>query len=174
MNSQELVDCLLKLQGSSAQERKHATLVLGGLTPEDACPIEPLVQVLSSENDDLVFWSIVALGRLQHQAELAVGKISVIAKTHHAFGIRQVALTALSKIAPDSAAARLAIFAAFADDNPFVRREALQSSILIPEHTSDELSKIAAMSADRDETVAAWSTVVLRNIRIKQEPKNAL
>jgi HEAT repeat protein len=174
VNIQKVEDCLSKLQGSNTQERKSASLILGGLIPEDAWPIEPLVDALDSENDDLVFWSIIALGRLEHHAALAVEKISIIAKTHQAFGIRQVALSTLSKIAPKSIVARKAIFSAFTDDSPLVRREALQSSILVHEHTSEELSKIAAMSADRDKTVAAWSDVALRNIRIKLERKNAL
>ena len=165
---------LALLQSPNEDERHEARLALGGVEPEDNWEIAPLILAAASSNTDLVFWSVTALGRLHHRAESAVRTLGDLARSHPAFGVRQAALHALSEIDPGSSIARAAIFSAFEDESPFVRREALQSAISVPAHTAEELEQIGAMAADPDQTVSAWSEVALRNIRVRGKSDHAL
>jgi HEAT repeat protein len=166
---QEVKAFLSMLEGDDAEARHQAKLVLGGLLPDSGWPVEPLVEALNSQSDDVVLWTIVALGRLETRSTPAIDLIANLARGHRALGVRQAALKALSNIEPGAVAARSAIFAALADESALVRREALQSSISVPAHTQAELTQIAEMAADSDESVSRWSEIALRNIRVRSE-----
>jgi hypothetical protein len=160
-------DWLQDLRSADPDKRRAATSKIGGLTPEDDCSIECFVEAMESHNDDLVFWSVLGLGCLGSRSVAAVPLIASLSRQHSAFGVRQIAISALREISPANPVARRAIFTALSDDNPFVRREALQSCIEVGAHTDEELDQIRAMATDPDKTVSEWSEVVLRNNRIR-------
>ena len=168
-------DWLSWLTGSSSRRRKEATLILGGLTPEDNVRLAPLIEALSSEIDDLVFWSATGLGCSGSRAINAVSELVRVASFHEQFGNRQAAVSALSEIAPDSAIAKAAVLRSLGDSSPIVRRQALQALIQFTELSADDLCRIEVMEHDPDEAVASWSEIALRNIRSNtqhKQPKN--
>jgi hypothetical protein len=59
------------------------------------------------------------------------------------------------------------IFQALNDPVSFVRREALQALISVPNLSADELARIKDMERDPDGDVASWSEIALRNIRLR-------
>ncbi len=91
--------------------------------------------------------------------------LAAVARTHPLIGVRQSAVAALVKIAPAAMLTKLVVFELFADDSSYVRRDALQASIKLAEHTAADLQRIAAMGADPDGDVSRWSEIALRNIR---------
>jgi HEAT repeat protein len=156
------------LQYGNHSERKEATLILGGLKPSDPVRLSPLVQALESEDDNLIFWCVIALGRLRSRARRAVPRLLPLLE-RSAFGIRQAVVLTLSKIAPNDERVKGAILGALKDPSPLVRRQALQAAIVIPHLTKGELRSIRSMENDLDEAVARWSEVALRNIRLRQK-----
>jgi len=70
-------------------------------------------------------------------------------------------------IAPDEPTVKTAVFGAFADSSPFVRRQALQSAIQVVGLSDADLEIIRGLGADPDEAVASWSEIALRNIRLR-------
>ena len=142
-------------------------LHLGGVTPDDRVPLQPLIDAVSRGREPEVFWAVVALGRLKDPAAVAVPLLCKVAAEHPAFGVRQAALIAIAKIAPGDERVKAAVLAAFKDPSPFVRRQALQETIKLGGLTPDELAAIKACENDPDEAVADWSEIALRNIRLR-------
>jgi len=164
------------LQGLSDPdpEIRHAsTIAIGGLSPADEVPIDAFIQALDSANETLVFWSVTGLACLGSRSASAIPKLANLAQKHPAFGVRQCALYALSKIGPSAPEAKLAFLDGLADDNAFVRRQALHSCIAIPVLGEADLARISALASDPDQTVATWSEVTLRNIRLRSNQGHA-
>ena len=159
------------LTGKDERKWHRATLILGGLSPENEVDTTPLVKALASENRDVVFWSTVGLGRLGARASGAICELSHLAINHHQFGVRQAAVRALSKIGPSDRQAKSAVLAALDDPNPFVRQSALQALIDFKELSKRELSRIEAMEVDPDRAVSNWAVSALRNIQLKGRTK---
>src|SRR5262245_17441775 len=99
------------LTGASDKAWKQATLMMGGLKPEDGVSPQPFIDALESGNDEVTFWSVVALGRLRVRARAAVPKLCGLCR-HKQINVRESALSALAKIAPGDPAAKGAIFGA--------------------------------------------------------------
>lgn len=146
---------------------REATFALGGISPSDGFVPDHFQEALSSPNERIVFWSIVALGRLERGSLPAIPKLVEISAQHRAFGVRQAAVQAISKIAPESVQAKQAIFSAFEDASEFVRREALQAVIAIPKLNAADINVIRQMSDDPDRDVSRWSEIALRNIQLR-------
>jgi HEAT repeat protein len=155
-------------------EIRHASkLAIGDLTPADDVSIEAFLDALESDNETLVFWSVTALGSLGAHSLAAVQALARLCQRHHAFGVRQCSLHALSKIDPSAPEAKAAFLAALGDDNPSVRREALHACIAVPNLAASDIARIGALANDPDETVAAWSEVALRNIGLRSKHGHA-
>ena len=157
------------LIGPDSDKRWEAKLLLGALTPQDTVSLTPLVEALSSENDDLVFWSVIALASSGARAEPAVSELARVANFHSQFGNRQAVVGALSKVAPSNEVAKATVLRALEDTSPYVRENALQALIEFTELSAADLGKIRAMEDDSDEDVARWSEIAIRNIRLKSE-----
>jgi HEAT repeat protein len=166
-------DWLAWLVGPDPRKRKEAKLILGGLTPDDEAALVPLAKALASNDDVIVFWSVVALTRLGRRATSAVPALCRLANFHAQFGMRQAAVAALGQIAPGDGAAKAAVLNAISDLSPFVRREALQAICAFDSLSNVELGRIRAAASDPDETVARWSKAALRNIRARAEDPTA-
>ncbi|MFL5328982.1 MAG: HEAT repeat domain-containing protein [Gemmataceae bacterium] len=157
------------LAGSDRRKWKEATLILGGLSPDDQIPLEPLIKGLSSADDNIVFWCAIGLGCTGPKAINAVNELIRVADGHNQVGARQAAINALSDVAPNNNSVKLTVLGCLNDASPFVRREALEALIECDKLTDDDLSKIAAMQSDPDNTVAEWSEIALRNIKNRRE-----
>lgn len=153
------------LVGTDEQRSHDARLALGGLTPDDGIAPDRFIDALSSGDDDVVFWSTVALARLESTAIAAVLPLLELASQHGAFRVRQSAIAALSRIDAARPSVKAGLLAALRDENAFVRREALQALIHVPSLGRTELRLIAEMSSDPDPNVARWSEIALRNIK---------
>jgi HEAT repeat protein len=145
--------------------RKRAQMLLGGLESEDIDDPAPLFEGLQAQDDDVIFWCLIALGRIREVGAAAAPRIREIVTGHDAFGTRQAALQALVKVAPVDPATRSAVLSCLEDDSPFVRREALQCMIAVASVADGDLDTIGALAKDTDPTVARWSEIAIRTIR---------
>jgi hypothetical protein len=146
---------------------KEATAVIAEIEPGTDVDPAVFVSALASSNEDVVFWSAIALEHLGERGLAAVPSLLSLLDREQLF-LRQSAVKTLAAVAAREKKAGEAIFRSFADPSPFVRREALQACIRLPDLSSDERAAIAAMAADRDETVSRWSEITLRNIRLRE------
>ena len=124
------------------------------------------VDALHSENEDIVFWSIIAIEHLGPRGSEAIPKLILLTQDERLF-IRQAAVKALARVGPCDPSAKKGIFQVFHDREACARREALQACIDLPDLNENELEAIAAMATDPDEAVSRWSEIVLRNIKNK-------
>jgi HEAT repeat protein len=141
---------------------------LGVLEADAEVDLEPLLIGLRSTNETVVFWSVTALGRLPRSAGLAADDLARIVLDHPALASRQAAIVALAVLAPSAARTRTTLQAALQDSSPFVRREALQALIEVPNQAEEDLERIRVCASDPDEAVRDWSTIALRNIAARR------
>jgi hypothetical protein len=144
-----------------------------GLTPIDPdakrpeAPVEPVLEGLRSSDGKKVFRAVSELYRLGERARAAVPELLRIASTSGEIGLRQAAVNMLAAVAPADPRARAAVLEALNDNNPFVRREALQALISIKGLSAVDLARIKGMENDSDKDVARWSEIALRNIQLR-------
>jgi HEAT repeat protein len=148
------------------KRREEATRVISELDQDTSVDESVFVEALSATDDDVVFWSVIALEHLGERGSAAIPSLIDLLKREQLF-LRQSALKALAKVGPNDAGAKAGIFRSFEDASPFVRRDALQACIDLYHLSADELAAIAAMATDSDETVSRWSEITLRNIRVR-------
>ncbi len=160
-------DWLEWLTGPDEGRQKEATLILGGLTPDDPVDLGPLLFGLLSSDRQVRFWSIVAVGRLGPGAAGALPELKRIALCDPEFGLREGAVSALTRIAPADSAVKATVFAALGDTHPAVRREALRATMRLPAISPAELTAIKGLERDPDAGVVRWSEIALRNIRLR-------
>lgn len=153
-------------------------LAEGGLRPFDPAaprpdpPIEPVLHEIRSADGRLVFRGIMALPRFGDRAREAVPDLLRIAAAADEVALRQFSVTILAMVAPDDPRVKGAVFRAFADSSPFVRREALQAAIKVKELSPADLTRIKDMERDPDRDVARWSEIALRNIGLRDRTNN--
>jgi HEAT repeats len=152
------------------KRRQEATEIIAELDHDTDVDVAVFVSSLSSKDDDVVFWCMIALEHLGDRGSSAVPKLLSLLEREELF-FRQSAVKTLAAVGAKDEVARAAVFRAFADSSPFVRREALQACIRIPQLSADELDRIAAMAADPDEAVSSWSEITLRNIRLNKQAR---
>lgn len=128
------------------------------------------INSLNSENEDIVFWSILALEHIGPRAAGAIEKLIDLTKSEKLL-YRMSSVKALSYVGPSNPEAIEAIFESFGDDDANVRREALQSCINLHELSEEHLAAIAGMAADPDKDVVRWSEITQRNRRIDEAEK---
>jgi HEAT repeat protein len=161
-------DWLRWLKSGDSALVDRARLGLGGVEPTDDIDRTPLIRGLASSDHDIVFWALVAIGRLGPQASEALEQVCNIARTHHEFGIRQSAAEAASRIGPHERLTVNTLLALLRDPSPYVRREALQALIAVEPLVETDIAAIRQMGADSDPAVARWSEIALRNIAARQ------
>jgi HEAT repeat protein len=154
-------------------------VLLGRFVEDGLAPIDPdsapvgeptadtVAEDLRSDDHSVVFKAIISSLRLGERAREIVPDLVRLAAVHEKSGVRQFAITSLASIAPDNATVREVIFQALNDPVSFVRREALQALISVPNLSADELARIKDMERDPDSAVASWSEIALRNIRLR-------
>lgn len=140
---------------------------IGPNTKRSELSIESVLDGLRSSDHKRVFRAVLELHRLGGRAREAVPELLRIAGSDE-FGLRQAAVNMLAAIAPDDPRAKTAALEALNDGSPFVRREALQALIAIKELSAADLARIKKMENDSDRSVASWSEIALRNIRLRR------
>ena len=158
------------LVGSDEKLRHDAKLLLGGLTPEDPVPPEPLIARLTDRDPRTVFWAVVGLTCLRPRATAAVSGLAHLATADPAFGTRQAAIGALVRVAPRDPVAKRAILNGLVDDSFWVRAEALRALIQVPELDQGDMEAIRALERDSEAVVRNQVEVTLRNIRLQGSP----
>jgi hypothetical protein len=158
---------LAEIASGDDKRFREATTVIAEIQPETDVDPAVFVSALASSNKDVVFWSAIALEHLGERGRAAVPSLlSLLEREQLVF--RQSSVKTLAAVAPRDKRAREAVFRSFVDPSPFVRREALQACIRLPELSADQREAIAAMVADPDETVSRWSEIALRNIQLRE------
>jgi hypothetical protein len=155
------------LAGDDEKRRHDARLILGGLTPDDPVAPEALVSRLTETDEDIVFWAVIGLARLEDRAAVGLSAISRVAARHPAFGVRQAALEALPRIAAKDPEIKPVLVHALVDESPWVRQSALRAFISVPALDASYLAAIRALEHDPDEIVRHQAEVTLRNIRLR-------
>lgn len=148
-----------------------------GLSPtEKTAPSEAriaqVVEELRSSESRKVFRAVIGLQRFGTLARQAVPDLLRIIGTSEEVALRQFGLNTLVAIAPDDPSVKTAVFDAFSDGCPFVRREALQAAISITNPSASDLARIKDMEDDPDDAVSRWSEIALRNIRINAKKES--
>src|SRR5688500_16476671 len=98
-------------------ERCHADP--WGLEENDHVEPAPFLLALKSEDEDVAFWSLIALKRIGASAKSGVTEIAA-ALQHPAFGIRQAAVSTLAELGIREHSIQDAILTALDDTEPFV------------------------------------------------------
>jgi len=156
------------IASGDAERQRKAEEVISEIDHDTDVDASVFVSSLASKNDDVVFWSEIALEHLGDRGGAAIPCLLALLQREPLF-LRQMAVKTLAAVGPKDAEARAAVFRSFVDSSPFVRREALQACIGLPNLSADDLAAIAAMAADSDEAVASWSEIALRNIRLNAQ-----
>jgi len=152
------------LTGPSERAWKHATLTMGGLQPEHEVDPAPFIRALDSDNDEVVFWSVTALGRLRRRAQSAVPRL-IEAATHSLIAVREAVIVALVRIAPADVPAKRAIFARFRDRSPIVRSEALRAVTDLRGLEPADFRKVRGRLRDRNADVRDDARTTIDNIK---------
>src|SRR5262245_46761100 len=160
---------LARLTRSDPRKRKRALARVCELASADSGLLAVLRDALRSAGDHAAFWIVTDIGSLGPRGRVAAPELVRALGENQPFGLRQAILRVLTAVAPDEPATRDAVFCAFADPSPFVRRQALQAAIDLPCLSEADLGRIGQMEADPDEDVARWSEVALRNIRLRDQ-----
>lgn len=158
------------IASGNSERRRQAEDVIGDIDRDTDVDASIFVSSLASTNEDVVFWSAIALERLRDRGSAAIPCLLALLQRKELF-LRQTAVKTLAAVGPKDKEARTAVFLSFADSSPFVRREALQACIGLPNLSADDLAAIAAMATDSDEAVASWSEIVLRNVRLNDQTR---
>jgi hypothetical protein len=162
-----------RLTVNDTKERNRAVARVRELVAENAELLPLLSEALRSPNDHAVFWVIEKLGSSGPAARATVPALVQCLRERKEFGLREAAVGVLVEIAPDDPSVKAAVFEAFADASPYVRRSALQASINLVGLSDADLEVIRGMETDPDEYVAQWSEIALRNIRLKRDRAQA-
>jgi hypothetical protein len=156
------------IASGDAERQRQAQDVISEIDHDTEVDASVFVSSLASKNDDVVFWSEIALEHLGERGSAGIPSLLALLQREQLF-LRQYAVKTLATIGARHAEVRAAVFHAFTDSSPFVRREALQACIKFQNLSADQLAAIAAMAADSDEAVARWSEITLRNIRLTEQ-----
>lgn len=156
------------LTSSNEKQWKEATLALGGLSPDSDVDIPSLVAALDSDLDDVVFWSIGALGSLGKRSECAIDKLMVLTDSTY-LGVRQSSIRALSRITPDRADISNVFLKKLEDESEFVVCDVLSAFIEMNCVGPLEIEAIKKCLTSPSKHVAFQAEVTLRNIMLNSE-----
>jgi HEAT repeat protein len=158
------------LSSGQTEQRDEAKLILGGLVPEDPVAPETLMAQLQNPSTDIVFWAVIALDRLERRAAPALPALRQLATSHPAFGVRDAAIAALSRIASADPVSKQAFLYALGDESAWVRASALRAFINVPDLADTDLAAIRALAQDPESMVVHQVEITLRNIRLRTGP----
>ena len=108
--------------------REWATAALEGMGPPSVDDLPAMAKLVSERNDDVAYWAITLIGRLEEQASSAVPQLCAALDRSHAPSVQQRAAWALGKIGRDAAAAMDALQRAAGARDPRLARLA-QSAV---------------------------------------------
>ena len=168
MRSVDAKFLIAEIASGNKKRRREATETIAKFDHDSDVDVSVFVSSLTSTDNDVVFWSVIALEHLGERGSAAIPHLLPLLH-HEALFVRQTAVKALAAVGPRDERAKAAVFRYFADLSPFVRREALQACIHLRDLSADQLAHIHAMAADPDEAVSSWSEIALRNIRISEQ-----
>lgn len=153
------------ITSNNESERQSATLALGGLSCDADVDIPSLIDALESENDDVVFWCVGALGSLGERSINAVAKIIKLTDSNN-LGVRQASIYALSRINKNSAELNNVFVKKLSDSSEFVVCDALSALARMNTVGSAEIDAIKFCLTSKNEHVAFQAEVALRNIML--------
>lgn len=160
------------IRSDDPERRRDATLILGGLTPDDNVSAASLVGHLQDADSDVVFWAVIGLACLGHRAAQAVPALIQVGTRHPQDGVRQAALEALPRISPADLAAKNALLYTLRDSSHWVRQTALRALIDMTALDSVDLDAIRALESDQEPFVRHQLEITLRNIKLRTEQSN--
>jgi hypothetical protein len=140
------------IAGRNSTARKDATLIIGDLRKSDAVDPAPFIAALKSDDEDVVFWSLVALERIGAPAKAGLTQIAVSLQ-HPAFGVRQAAIGAIAKLGIYDEQVQDIILTVLDDTDPFVRAEAVRALARARALREDIIAKVRSLLRDPDEDV---------------------
>jgi HEAT repeat protein len=144
------------IAGNDPTAWKDATLILGGLKESDCVAPAPFLAALKSEDEDVVFWSLIALRRIGAAAKTGLDQIAT-ALRHPAFGVRQTAIGALAELAIDEAQVQDMILKALDDADAFVRAEGVRALEQASTLSESAIAKLRSLLRDPDEDVRDYA-----------------
>ena len=153
------------ITSNDESERQSATLALGGLSYDADVDIPSLIDALESENDDVVFWCVGALGSLGERSINAVAKIIKLTDSNN-LGVRQASIYALSRINKNSAELNNVFVKKLSDSSEFVVCDALSALARMNTVGPAEIDAIKVCLTSKSEHVAFQAEVALRNIML--------
>ncbi|MGA2582762.1 MAG: HEAT repeat domain-containing protein [Tepidisphaeraceae bacterium] len=157
------------LIGRNRKKRREAKQMFAALSPSDHVPLGPLINGLSSDKNEIVFWSAVGLAGVGPAALWALPKLIQLADNHPKPEIRQAATMAVRYVSPHSVNTKDLAARKLADKSPLVRQEALRTMISFGELSSQDLFRVNSLAHDPDKTVAKWSEIAMRTLRQSSE-----
>jgi HEAT repeat protein len=156
---------LAEITSGDRDRRLKACNVISDFDHNSDVDVSVFVSSLTSSNDDVIFWSEIALQHLGERGKDAIPALMLLLE-HSQLFVRQYAVKTLAAVGPKDKRARGAFFGSFSHPEAFIRGEAVEACIGLPDFTLEELKAIAAMASDPDEHVSRQSEITLRNIRI--------
>jgi hypothetical protein len=142
--------------GNDSAAWKDATLILGGLEESDRIDPAPFLASLKSDDEDVVFWSLIALKRIGASSKAGLDQIAT-ALRHPALGIRQAAIGALADLAIDEARVQDMIVDSLEDTDAAVRAEAVRALEQASALGDPAMAKLRILLADPDEGVRDYA-----------------
>lgn len=152
MPSPDAYQLMANLASGDEALAREATDVIVRLSPDSEVDEFAFIAALESANDKVVYWAGVALRLLGSRGAAAIPSLLALLQREQVF-LRQTAVRALAAVGPHDPDARAAAFASLGDEHPFIRREALQACLTLPDPTDEDLAAIAGMVTDSDEEV---------------------
>ncbi|WP_143507358.1 HEAT repeat domain-containing protein [Pseudomonas sediminis] len=153
------------ITSNDESERQSANLALGSLSYDADVDIPSLIDALGSENDDVVFWCLGALGSLGERSINAVAKIINLTDSNN-LGVRQASIYALSRINKNSAELNSVFVKKLSDSSEFVVCDALSALARMNTVGPAEIDAIKICLTSKSEHVAFQAEVALRNIML--------
>jgi HEAT repeat protein len=153
------------LTSNDESERKLATLALGSLNCSSDVDIPSLIEALESENDEIIFWCVGALGSLGERSINAVERIIKFTESNN-LGVQQASIYALSRIDKNSTKLNDVFVGKLSDSSEFVVCDALSALTRMNTVGPAEIEAIKLCLTSKSKHVAFQAEVALRNIML--------
>jgi hypothetical protein len=140
------------IAGNDQTAWKDATLICGGLEESDRVDPAPFLASLESNDEEVVFWSLIALKRIGAPAKAGLDQIATTLH-HPAFGVRETAIGALADLAIEETSVQDMIVASLDDADACVRAEAVHALEQASALRECAIAKLRLLLADTDEYV---------------------
>ncbi|XKY24672.1 hypothetical protein JQR86_22050 (plasmid) [Pseudomonas sp. JZ134] len=138
---------------------------MASLSHDADVDIPSLIDALESENGDVLFWCVGALGSLGKRSICAVDKLIKLTE-NNSLGVRQASISALSRIDKNSTELNSVFAKKLSDSSEFVVCDALSALAQMNTVGPVEIDAIKACLTSKSEHVAFQAEVALRNIML--------